>query len=205
MIVLGPAPSRPGRPSRPAKRIRPPGGVVRKPTSNCRAIRGRCVPSSSAPWIETWPGCGGTFAEFDGHPVLARQGRFLVASFHPGTDRRHAASRDVLEGGFACQGIASGRRSKHKRSAADAKRGKLFTKLARSIIGRQGGRERSGQQRRAQNAVDKARSQRSNAEGQHRRAIAKGARRGADAARRTRRVITGATARRASPPCSSRR
>ena len=36
-----------------------------------------------APWIdEVGPGVE-VLAEFDGHPVLARQGRFLVASFHP--------------------------------------------------------------------------------------------------------------------------
>ena len=36
-----------------------------------------------APWIdEVGPGVE-VLAEFDGHPVLARQGRFLVAAFHP--------------------------------------------------------------------------------------------------------------------------
>jgi 5'-phosphate synthase pdxT subunit len=36
-----------------------------------------------APWIdEVGPGVE-LLAEFDGHPVLARQGRFLVAAFHP--------------------------------------------------------------------------------------------------------------------------
>jgi len=36
-----------------------------------------------APWIEdAGPGVE-ILAEVDGHPVLARQGRFLVASFHP--------------------------------------------------------------------------------------------------------------------------
>ena len=36
-----------------------------------------------APWIdEVGPGVE-VLAEVDGHPVLARQGRFLVASFHP--------------------------------------------------------------------------------------------------------------------------
>ena len=36
-----------------------------------------------APWIdEAGPGVE-VLAEFDGHPVLARQGRFLVAAFHP--------------------------------------------------------------------------------------------------------------------------
>ena len=36
-----------------------------------------------APWIEeVGPGVE-VLAEVDGHPVLAREGRFLVASFHP--------------------------------------------------------------------------------------------------------------------------
>ena len=36
-----------------------------------------------APWIEdVGPGVE-VLAEVDGHPVLARQGRFLVAAFHP--------------------------------------------------------------------------------------------------------------------------
>jgi pyridoxal 5'-phosphate synthase pdxT subunit len=36
-----------------------------------------------APWIdETGPGVE-VLAEVEGHPVLARQGRFLVAAFHP--------------------------------------------------------------------------------------------------------------------------
>ena len=36
-----------------------------------------------APWIEdVGPGVE-VLAELDGHPVLAREGRFLVAAFHP--------------------------------------------------------------------------------------------------------------------------
>jgi 5'-phosphate synthase pdxT subunit len=36
-----------------------------------------------APWIDdVGPGVE-VLAEVDGHPVLARQGRFLVAAFHP--------------------------------------------------------------------------------------------------------------------------
>ncbi len=46
-----------------------------------------------APWIdEVGPGVT-VLAEFDGHPVLAREGRFLVAAFHPeltGDTRLHA-------------------------------------------------------------------------------------------------------------------
>jgi len=36
-----------------------------------------------APWIEEVGTNVEVLAEVDGHPVLARQGRFLVASFHP--------------------------------------------------------------------------------------------------------------------------
>jgi len=36
-----------------------------------------------APWIEDAGPEVEVLAEFEGHPVLARQGRFLVASFHP--------------------------------------------------------------------------------------------------------------------------
>jgi 5'-phosphate synthase pdxT subunit len=36
-----------------------------------------------APWIEEAGEGVEVLAEVDGHPVLARQGRFLVASFHP--------------------------------------------------------------------------------------------------------------------------
>ena len=36
-----------------------------------------------APWIEEIGPEVEVLAEVDGHPVLARQGRFLVASFHP--------------------------------------------------------------------------------------------------------------------------
>jgi 5'-phosphate synthase pdxT subunit len=36
-----------------------------------------------APWIEEIGPDVEVLAEVDGHPVLARQGRFLVASFHP--------------------------------------------------------------------------------------------------------------------------
>jgi 5'-phosphate synthase pdxT subunit len=36
-----------------------------------------------APWIEDAGPEVEVLAELDGHPVLARQGRFLVASFHP--------------------------------------------------------------------------------------------------------------------------
>ena len=36
-----------------------------------------------APWVEEHGSDVEVLAEVDGHPVLARQGRILVAAFHP--------------------------------------------------------------------------------------------------------------------------
>jgi 5'-phosphate synthase pdxT subunit len=36
-----------------------------------------------APWIEEWGDDVEVLADVDGHPVLAREGRILVAAFHP--------------------------------------------------------------------------------------------------------------------------
>ena len=70
--------------ARAPQRVRPAGRVVRD--------RPRRSPASGeplravfirAPWIEeVGPGVE-VLAEVDGHPVLAREGRFLVAAFHP--------------------------------------------------------------------------------------------------------------------------
>jgi 5'-phosphate synthase pdxT subunit len=57
-----------------------------------------------APWIEEAGPDVEVLAEVDGHPVLARDGRFLVAAFHPElTDdtRLHAMFLDLVrEGGL---------------------------------------------------------------------------------------------------------
>jgi 5'-phosphate synthase pdxT subunit len=45
-----------------------------------RPLRGVFI---RAPWIEDVGANVEVLAEHDGHPVLARQGRFLVAAFHP--------------------------------------------------------------------------------------------------------------------------
>jgi 5'-phosphate synthase pdxT subunit len=53
-----------------------------------------------APWIEETGPDVEVLAEHDGHPVLARQGRFLVAAFHPElTDdaRLHERFLDLVE------------------------------------------------------------------------------------------------------------
>jgi pyridoxal 5'-phosphate synthase pdxT subunit len=57
-----------------------------------------------APWIEELGPGVEVLAEYDGHPVLAREGRFLVASFHPeltGDTRLHELFLEcVREGDF---------------------------------------------------------------------------------------------------------
>jgi 5'-phosphate synthase pdxT subunit len=53
-----------------------------------------------APWIEDAGAEVEVLAEHEGHPVLARQGRFLVAAFHPElTDdtRVHELFLDLVE------------------------------------------------------------------------------------------------------------
>ena len=78
-----PQPPRPRRRRRAPKRLRPAGRVVRNRHRPGRAS-GRCAPSSSARRGSRRPGPSvEVLAEFDGHPVLAREGRFLVAAFHP--------------------------------------------------------------------------------------------------------------------------
>jgi 5'-phosphate synthase pdxT subunit len=55
-----------------------------------------------APWIEEVGPDVEVLAEVDGHPVLAREGRFLVAAFHPElTDdtRLHALFLDLVQEG----------------------------------------------------------------------------------------------------------
>ena len=58
-------------------------------------------------------------AALDGEPVLLRQGRVLVAAFHPElTDdtRVHERFLDLVREESACQGIASGARSSTRRA-----------------------------------------------------------------------------------------
>jgi 5'-phosphate synthase pdxT subunit len=55
-----------------------------------------------APWIEEAGPDVEVLAEVDGHPVLAREGRFLVAAFHPeltGDTRLHAMFLDLVREG----------------------------------------------------------------------------------------------------------
>ena len=136
-----------------------------------------------APWVEeVGPGVE-VLAEVDGRPVLARDGRFLVAAFHPGADRRHAAARDCSSnrqgGEQALSGHSKWSSIKHKKGAADAKRGKLFSKLSRAIIvaAKEGGGDPANNLA-LQNAIEKAKSY-SMPKDNIDRAIAKGS--GADA------------------------
>ena len=97
-----------------------------------------------------------------------------------GADRRHAAPRTVPRGGELLSGHSKWSSIKHKKGAADAKRGKLFTKLTRSIIvaAKEGGGDPSGNSS-LQNAIEKAKSY-SMPKDNIDRAIAKGAGAGAD-------------------------
>ena len=100
----------------------------------------------------------------------------------PRADGRPARARAVPDdgrGGEPCPGIASGRSIKHKKGAADAKRGQLFSKLSRAIIvaAKEGGPDPSANLA-LQNAIEKARSY-SMPKDNIERAIAKGS--GADA------------------------
>ena len=72
-----------------------------------------------APWIEEAGPDVEVLAEVDGHPVLAREGRFLVAAFHPeltADTRLHELFLESRKGGVTCPGIASGRRSSTRRA-----------------------------------------------------------------------------------------
>ena len=103
----------------------------------------------------------------------------------PGADRRHARAR-ALPGagtrGDAVSGHSKWSTIKHKKGAADAKRGKLFTKLSKAIIvaAKEGGPDPNGNLS-LQNAIEKAKSY-SMPKDTIERAIARGAGTDADAA-----------------------
>ena len=134
-----------------------------------------------APWVEdVGPGVE-VLAEIDGRPVLAREGRFLVAAFHPeltdDTRLHELFLESVREGRLS--GHSKWSSIKHKKGAADAKRGQLFSKLSKAIIvaAKNGGGDPTNNLA-LQNAIEKAKSYsmpRDNID----RAIAKGS--GADA------------------------
>ena len=155
-----------------------------------------------APWVEdVGPGVE-VLAEVDGRPVLAREGRFLVAAFHPELTGRHAAARNV-PGARRGRGRLSGHSKwssiKHKKGAADAKRGKLFSKLARGDHGRgEGGWGRPREQPRAAER-DREGALVLDAEGQHRPRDREGLGRRVPTRRRSSRSSTRATAPTGSP------
>ena len=96
----------------------------------------------------------------------------------PGADRRHAAARTVPRIGErrdALSGHSKWSSIKHKKGAADAKRGKLFSKLSRAIIvaAKEGGGDPANNLA-LQNAIEKAKSY-SMPKDNIERAIAKGA------------------------------
>ena len=66
-----------------AERVRPPARELRDRPRRRRDRRAVRAVFIRAPWItDAGPGVE-VLASVDGHPVLAREGRFLVASFHP--------------------------------------------------------------------------------------------------------------------------
>ena len=125
-------------------------------------------------------------ASHDGVPVLLRQGRFLVASFHPELTGDTRVHEKFLELGHERRSQVSGHSKwstiKHKKGAADAKRGKLFTKLSKAIIvaAKEGGADPAANLS-LQNAIEKAKSY-SMPKDTIERAIARGAGTDADAA-----------------------
>ena len=131
--------------------------------------------------------------ELDGEPVLVRDGRLLLASFHPeltddsrvhelflrwSTKRETGVRLRLTRNALRCPGHSKWSSIKHKKGAADAKRGKLFSKLSRAIIvaAREGGADPAANLA-LQNAIEKARSY-SMPKDNIERAIAKGS--GAD-------------------------
>jgi YebC/PmpR family DNA-binding regulatory protein len=136
-----------------------------------------------APWIEEVGPDVEVLAVWEGHPVLVRQGRVLLAAFHPELTEDTRVHALFLQ---AVREESSVRHSKwssikHKKGAADAKRGKLFSKLSRAIIvaAKEGGGDPTDNLALA-NAIEKARSY-SMPKDNIERAIAKGSGRGADA------------------------
>ena len=90
-----------------------------------------------APWIEEVGPGRRAAGRARGPPVLAREGRVLVAAFHPElTDdtRVHELFLQAGSGRRRMSGHSKWSSIKHKKGAADAKRGKLFSKLSRAII-----------------------------------------------------------------------
>ena len=125
-----------------------------RPTSSWPATTSRCAASSSARRGSRRPGPDvEVLAEVDGEPVLAREGRVLVAVVPPGADRRHARPRAVPEprtGGERVSGhskwiVDQAQEGRRRRQARQA----LLEALARDHRGGAGGRARSGREPRA--------------------------------------------------------
>ncbi len=131
-----------------------------------------------APWLEDPGPDVEVLARGRRPPGAGARGTAPRRGLPPGADRRHARPRAVPEHrqrGERCPGIASGRRSSTRKGAADAKRGKLFSKLTRAIIvaAKEGGPDPAANLA-LQNAVEKAKAN-SMPKDNIDRAIAKGA------------------------------
>ena len=132
-----------------------------------------------APWVERAGAGVEVLASVDGHPVAVRQGALLATSFHPeltGDLQVHAlfvdqvrtrqaqggraAGHDAHDGGSTVSGHSKWATTKHKKAVVDAKRGKLFAKLIKTIevAARTGGGDPSGNPTLA-DAIAKAKGQ----------------------------------------------
>ena len=119
-----------------AERLRPPGGQLR---DRCRP-RGRRAAPMRAVFIRAprsrRVGKVEVLAEVDGLPMLGPAGPHPGRAFHPeltGDTRVHESSWSSSER-RCMSGHSKWSTIKHKKGAADAKRGKLFTKLSKAII-----------------------------------------------------------------------
>ena len=117
------------------QRLRPPARVVRGRRSPSRDLAGGPFPGVfiRAPVVErVGPGVE-VLAEHDGVPVLGRQGARLVRFVSSRALGRSSPARALRARGELMSGHSKWHSIKHKKGAADAKRGKLFAVLIRQI------------------------------------------------------------------------
>ena len=197
-----PGPPRRARPRGRPQRLRAPGGELRgRPRARRRrAAAARRLHPRAARRATRARGRGARRARRRaGAPARGPGARRLVPS---GADRRHARARAVPRarpGGGAMSGHSKWSSIKHKKGAADAKRGKLFSKLSRAIIvaAREGGPDPAANLALAER--DREGALLLHAEGQHRARDRARLRRGRRRRQPSRRSSTRATARTASP------
>ena len=128
----------------PPQRLRPPARFVRgRPHDRgpARAARSRACSSGRRPSSAVGEAVE-VLAEHNGRPVLAREARVWVTTFHPELARdlrlheRFLQSRRSAQyrwSGASTVGHSKWHSIKHAKGAADAARGKVFARLARQI------------------------------------------------------------------------